>query len=231
MSDSNISQAESRSRLRRWGVAQYTRKTWLTLGAVALAITAVVVGVALIVTGLGQPNPVKDMRGNPVQLSGAPLTSDQMRRMNVKPTDERFIVASVGLNVPLDTLNEVDGLITPPGFTSAYRIRNFGESLDTASHGTVFVVMHSIRGGGTGPGNYLIDVTTGQSAVRVGTAVQVGTRTYLISGWKSEPKKQVPSDVALWANTPGRLVIITCLQLSSGGESVNNMIFTAQLKS
>lgn len=192
MSNSDFSQEQSPQQLCLRGAAEHQRELWLRFGAVVVAAAAVIVAVSLILIGLGQPTPVKDMRGNPVRLSGKPLTSDQMRRMSVKPADKRFIVASVGLNVPLLTLNEVDGLITPLGFTSAYQIRNFGDSLSEASHGTVFVVMHSIRGGGTGPANYLIDVTTGESALRVGATIQVGNLTYLVSGWKAESKNRYP---------------------------------------
>ena len=139
---------------------------------------------------------------------------------------ERFVVPAVGLNVPVTTMDEMGGEITPPGFTSAYIVANMGVTLEHATQGTVFVVMHSVRGGGTGPGNALINVPTGTATVKPGDTITVGSATYTVTGARTELKTAVPNDSQLWANTPGRLVIITCMHLPSNTESTHNLITT-----
>ncbi|MBK0297401.1 class F sortase, partial [Bacillus sp. S34] len=53
-----------------------------------------------------------------------------------------------------------------------------GATLADRDNGTVFVVMHSLRGGATGPGNYLIDVDAQRSDVVAGSVVHMGDATY-----------------------------------------------------
>jgi hypothetical protein len=108
-------------------------------------------------------------------------------------------------------------------------VRNFGANLAHARTGTVFVVMHSCRGGAICPGNYLIDVAAGTASVKTGADVSVNGLHYRVTGWKKVYKPDVHSDAAVWANAPGRLVLFTCLQITAQTESIDNMIITAQL--
>lgn len=173
----------------------------------------------------------RDMRGNSVALdSDEPLPAATATNMKAIPDmGVRFVVPSVGLNVPLGALTMVDGTITPPGFTSAYLVRNLGVVLSDAAEGTVFVAMHSMRGGAVGPGNYLIDVDAQKAWVRVGAAITVGTLHYRVTGSQAIAKTSITTDASLWRNSPGRLVILTCLQVPAQTESVDNMVITAQL--
>lgn len=203
------------------------RLIWL---ATSMTLAVIVCGglVAIGVYGLEQPH---DLSGKSVAISNDIPSAKTVARMHVvADIGERFIVPSVGLNVPLGALNEADGTITPPGFTSAYVVRNLGTSLQSADQGTVFVAMHSVRGGGVGPGNYLINVASGTSRVTRGDTILVGSTTYRVTGWSKESKQTVPSDVALWANTPGRLIVLTCLQVPAQTESTDNIIITAELQ-
>jgi len=198
------------------------------LGVLAVAVLSL--GVAGIVHDARPAGAagLTDLRGNQVRLepevgAALPAASD------ATATDDRFVVASVGLDVPLGELSVVDGDVTPPDFGSAFRIRDEGVPLVAAETGTVFVVMHSLRGGGVAPGNLLIDVDTGSAEVAVGATIQVGARTYTVQGWDTVDKSRLAATSDVWAAVPGRLVVITCLQRVDGGPSVENMVITATL--
>ncbi|GAB3120657.1 class F sortase [Glaciibacter psychrotolerans] len=145
----------------------------------------------------------------------------------VQASGDRFSVPAVGLDIPLDPVSASDGQITPPGFQSAYWITNMGVPLSQGAEGTVFVVMHSIRGGGIGPGNYLTNVQEGTSALADGSAIDVAGVPYHVTGWTVIPKGGLATDADIWANTPGKLVVITCLEHPDGSESTDNMVITA----
>ncbi|HKT55447.1 MAG TPA: class F sortase [Microbacterium sp.] len=201
----------------------------MTLVAAAVLLVAGAVGV--ISTPASPAGAPVDLNGRPVQFDPGDLPSAQMRsRMHIVPdTGSRFAVPSVGLDVPLGSLDVVDDEIIPPDFTSAYLVHDLGVPPADAAHGSVFVVMHSLRGGAVGPGNFLIDVASGTSRVRTGARIQVADRTYTVTGWKAIGKTDVPSDRTLWANTPGRLVVITCLQNPAQTASVDNLVVFASL--
>lgn len=170
-----------------------------------------------------------DLNGRPVREEGVTPSAETLEAMNAIPdTGERFAVPSVGMEVRLGTLSMADNTITPPGFTSAYLVRNLGVTPAAADTGTVYVVMHSVRGGGLGPGNYLLDVGTGAAAVKAGDAVEVAGRSYSVTGSEAIPKHELPL-APIWQNVPGRLVIITCLQQPSGVASADNLVITADL--
>jgi hypothetical protein len=209
-----------------------TKKRRIAVWAMGAAMAAVVAtGATVVAITLAAPTTatVVDMRGHKVEVDSAQVPTEAHVQA-AKATDEtgaRFKVSSVGLDVPFGALNAVDGSITPPGFTSAYWVRNLGVSVENAAKGTVFVVMHSVRGGGTGPGNYLIDVDHRKAKVATGATITVGDLTYSVTGTEAIPKDDLADDREVWANTPDRLVIITCLQVPSGSPSVDNMVITA----
>lgn len=59
-----------------------------------------------------------DLEGHPVHITTNAPTPEQITRMNVQPTGERFIIPAVGLNVPLSALNDVDNTNTPTHVSS-----------------------------------------------------------------------------------------------------------------
>lgn len=201
----------------------------LALGVAVVLIGAGAVGWAA--TGGGPAHTVRDLAGNEVAIepdvAPAPAT---VKRMDVgAPAGDRFSVPAVGLDVPLAAMNEVDHTITPPGFQDAYRIRNIGTSPANPGAGTVFVVMHSIRGGGVGPGNYVFDLARGTSRVPAGTSIAVAGTEYRVTESHLVTKSGLPAFAGIWANTPGRLVVITCLQRPDGRPSTDNLVITADL--
>lgn len=194
-----------------------------------LAAVAVVAGAWTVSTYVTQQSYPKDMRGTPVLLP-QPSKAVQERTDAVSSANGlKLRVPSTGLTVPVGALNEVDGVIDPPGFSSAYLVRNFGATLSTAHSGTVFVVMHSCRGGAVCPGNYLINVAAGTSALTPGADVYVGELHYRVTGSQKVYKPDVHATADIWANAPGRLVLLTCLQVPTQSESTDNMVITAQL--
>lgn len=198
------------------------RRRWVFLivgVATALALTGSILGYVSSHSG-----PV-DLEGNRVQAEDIPTAAASA---SADPdTGGQFVVKSVGLDVPLGALNAVDGTVEPPGFTSAYWIRNEGVTTKHPKKGTVFVVMHSLRNGGVGPGNYLIDVEDQRAKVGLGTKIQVDGITYRVTGSQTVKKTELSHSKTIWADTPNRLVVITCLQRPQGGPSVDNMVIQA----
>jgi len=145
----------------------------------------------------------------------------------------RFIIDSVNLDVPLGEVNEVNGVLNPPGFQSAYRVRNRGVTLDKASKGTVYVVAHALRPPGKAPGNFVTDLSTGKVIVKDGATIQVGDKTYKMTGSRVVSKNELSNEADLWANTPGMLVFVTCMEttIDSSGHAVNNAVITGKLVS
>lgn len=199
------------------------------VAAALLLIVAIVSGTDAVTTLLGQQRYPKDMAGNPV-LVEQPSAVDQ-KRVDAVPSMAGMTlrVPSTGLNVPLGELNEVDGVINPPGFASAYLVRNYGARLAGATKGTVFVAMHSCRGGAVCPGNYLINVDAGTASVKPGADVYLAGLHYRVTTWQKVYKPDVQTDGAIWVNAPGRLVLFTCLQVPAQTKSIDNMVITAQL--
>jgi len=204
--------------------------------AVACALAALIAAGVIKVPGpFGGPSaPVAtDLNGKPAQLEeGEGLSAAQREQQKATAAGlGRLQVPSVGLDVPLGQVNAVGGVLVPPGFTSAYQVRNLGVPLSRADSGTVYVVMHSLRNGGVGPGNYLFDVSSGASRVHVGDEVTAGDHRYRVDGTQKVLKSALSRDRDIWTAAPGRLTLITCLQRPTGGPSVDNFIVTAQLVS
>ncbi|MEV8213467.1 class F sortase [Leifsonia sp. NPDC077715] len=201
-----------------------------------LGIAAAVSAVCLIVGGIVVINEiphseatVADLNGNPVQVDEdqVPTVSQKQAMRAVSSTGERFAIPAVGLDVQLGEVSAVDGSVVPPGFTSVYRVRNRGVSLAQAGTGTVYLVTHSVRGGGLAPGNYVEDPATGTSTLTPGTAILVGDQRYEVTTTQTIPKDQMASNTPTWANVPNRLVLITCLQNKHGTPSTHNLVITA----
>lgn len=202
----------------------------MTLLVGLLATALVVAGVVLIARPDAGSGP-RGLSGNRVALDPGTVPDAASRRsMNaVGDTGRRFRVPAVDLDVPLGAVSAVDRAITPPGFTSAYLVRNMGVTPRQAGTGTVFVAMHSLRDGAVGPGNYLVDVPAARARVQPGTRVAVGSRTYAVTGSRTIRKSAIATDREVWRSVDGRLVIITCLQRPGGRRSVDNVVITARL--
>ncbi|WP_460627851.1 class F sortase [Intrasporangium mesophilum] len=152
-------------------------------------------------------------------------------RMNAVPdAGGRFRIPSVGLDVPLGELSMAGGTITPPTYTSAYVVRNLGAGPSRPTSGTVFVAMHSLRGGGTGPGNYLIDARREGTSLRTGSVIELDSVAYRVTRSVLVDRDRIGDDTTVWADVPGRLVVITCMQTPSGDRPpTQNLVVEARL--
>lgn len=141
---------------------------------------------------------------------------------------ERFRVPAVGLDVALGSVTMVDGVLTPPGFTAVYLVDGMGGTLESAADHTLFAATHSVVGG-RAPGNALVETETGTLLVSPGDVIVVDTLRYRLETSQVIPKSEVPADEQLWADEPGRLVLITCLQKPDGSPSESNLVVTGAL--
>lgn len=204
-------------------------------GLPVIAIAGAVLLVAAVAIGLTASHPAvkngtdtaKDMRGQTVSLDPGETPEPAASAKAIGSIGATLHVPSVGLDVPLGALNAVNGEITPPGFTSAYWVRNLGVPVSGGATGTVFVVVHSLRGGGVAPGNYLTNVQTQTSRVKDGAIVEVAGIDYTVTGSELITKTTISQNSSVWANTPNRLVLITCLEHANGSPSTDNLVITA----
>jgi len=206
--------------------SRWRRRNTVAASAVVVASGMIITSAALLAPHAQtvSDSPPTDLAGNTVQFDGPQPDPSA----SATPTGTgRFQSTSVGLDVPLGSLDVVDDELEPPGFTSAYWVRNLGVAPSDSADGTVFVVMHSLRNGGEAPGNALIDVENGRARIATGEAIVVDDVAYKVVDTETVDKTQISHDQSVWADTPGRLVVITCLQRPDGAPSTENMVIEA----
>ncbi len=200
----------------------------------------IVVAVLLLVASVGMwgytrlvppvENAKPDIQGNwvvPDEIEPPEVIAQMAEEPEIE--GKRFVVPSVGLDVPLGAVNAVNNTINPPGFKSVFRIRNMGASLDNPHEGTVYMATHSLRHGGMGPGNYLIDVEAGAGRVAIGADMFADKVKYRVVDVMKVEKTEI-SGAGIWDETvPNRIVVITCLQRPDNGSSVYNIVVVGEL--
>ncbi|MFT4286347.1 class F sortase [Nocardioides sp.] len=198
----------------------------LLIGVIGIGLIGAAIWVAT-----RTPEGLADLNGNLVQLDpGTVPDAETLKKMDVvEDNGLRFKAPSVGLDVPLGEMSMVDSIITPPGLTSVYWVRNIGVGLDAAADGTVYVATHSLRDGATGPGNYLIDIDARRAAITRGALITVGDLRYRVTGSREITKTELPRARQVWVNRPRRLVVVTCLQRPEGEPSLQNVVIFARL--
>ena len=167
------------------------------------------------------PSPTLDLAGNRVHVDQASRPDPRALASGVPAAD---------LNVPLGSVSVIDGAVTPPGFRSAYLLVNRGVVPAEADRGTVFVITHSVHGGGDAPGNRLI-TDAGTFRLRAGDAITAGGASYRVTGSRTVPKAGLAGDARTWATVPGRLIVITCMLGPNGGLTDRNLVVEARLVS
>ena len=212
------------------GSSPRKRRHFFAYAAPVGVIIVVLLSCLALTSSLPNASATHDMQGN-VVVEDHPLTPQQsaVQHATAPDNDNRLEIDSVGLNVPLGSI-AYSSVLEPPTFTAAYWIRNLGVAPgQDASSGTVFVIMHSLRGGGMAPGNYLYDTQTSHPRVALGAQIEVNGEEYTVDGFDHVTKNTLPNQASLWTSVPGRLVVITCLKLPDGGPSQENFIMTAHL--
>jgi len=182
----------------------------------------------------GARSPYTDMNGRKVVLDDTALLDPSfIQQADLKDdVGVRFKIPTANLNVPLGEVNEVDGLINPPGFTSVYRVRNLGGILEDAAQGTVYVATHALISPGKAPGNYVIDVETEGVTLANGSEIDIGSMKYTVASSEILAKTDMSAQGKLWANTPGMLVFIVGIQYDSksgSGHSPDYLVIIGQL--
>jgi hypothetical protein len=140
-----------------------------------------------------------------------------------------FEIPAAGLNVPLGAINPVKGVLNPPNFTSAFWIRKIGSSPENGDRGTVFIVTHSLRAPGQAPGNFY--QRDGEVTLNPGDYIKVRDRVYVFTESEIVLKTELGRRDDVWANVPGRLVVITCHQNQGSGATISNVILYGELVS
>lgn len=171
-------------------------------------------------------NSNRDTNRNTTSRKGNPTAEDMKQVSNI---GKRFKAPSVGLDVQLGAMSEVDGLVRPTNFTNAFTIRNrgIGENLKKAKNGTLYIAMHATDVGSIAPGNFLVDNTNRTNRLKEGDTVEVGKLKYKITEYKREGKNLIAQDKELWdGKVKNRIVILTCFP-----NSADNAVFIGELVS
>ncbi|MGN6721895.1 MAG: class F sortase, partial [Marmoricola sp.] len=160
-----------------------------------------------------------------------PLTPERAAKQHAVPAVAglRLTVPSVGVDVPLGAISVADGQLTPPGIFSAYWVRNLGVPPAQARQGAVYVVIHSVHGDPSAPGNGLIDIAGARSALAFGDEVDVAGRRYRVMSTAVISRAELPDRADVWSAPPGTLVVITCLQRSDSPIATSNVVVEARL--
>ncbi|WP_258370244.1 MULTISPECIES: class F sortase [unclassified Curtobacterium] len=167
----------------------------------------------------------RDLDGRPVRVD--PGASPLPAASAEASIGVRLRVPSVGLDVPVGAVSAVDGVVVPPGFRSAYWVRDRGRPVEDAERGTVVLVMHALGGGGRAPGNAIVR-QDGTVRVRAGDEVRVGDHRYRVEASRTVRKSGLAAD-ALWSDEPGRLLVVTCLPSPDGSAATRNVVVAARL--
>ncbi|HQR27399.1 MAG TPA: hypothetical protein PLP61_10210 [Nocardioides sp.] len=210
------------------------RRVGLAVLAVLAAVAAAVLTWAFL-AARDQPEGYtsRDLDGNTVVWDRAPDVAGS----RVRPTGLRFRAPVQGLSVPLESAVVTGGVINPPSLTSAFLMRDFGRP-GVPRSGQVVVALHSVHDG-RGPGNAFFDMTAPEGVdpvlVSVGDPLLVGPARYRVTRTLVEAKSAAAADPRLWdgwASRRGSLLVLTCLQRSSGSSGSSgtseNLVILAQ---
>lgn len=160
-----------------------------------------------------------------------PVTAQEMGQMQIRSSKSRLVVPSVGIDAKLLSMRTYTSggrqIIKPPTSDNPYLVRDWTDPA-RAAEGMVVVAMHSIRGYPKLPGSRLIDISTGTARVKVGAEVLVDVHRYRITATDIVAKADAAGQAEVWREAPGKLLMVTCLQRSSGS-STSNVLITAQL--
>jgi Sortase domain len=212
--------------------------------AVAAVVALGITGGAVLAVGLADGEPTAAIRStDPVAaVTAAPPAPGDSPQPELPPagvvlptpsSDVHVTVPAVGLDLPVLPITPRNGEINPPQLTAAYWLDPYGDPVGAAGQAdnTLYIAAHS-----TGTGKYgfdpLVDVDDGGSALAAGDVVQVSTPEgsvgYTVERTERYDKDELAAATEVWTATPGRLVLITCLELGNGRASTENLVVFAQ---
>lgn len=149
----------------------------------------------------------------------APEAADDVASESTEPAaDDRLVIPSVGLDVPLRVEKIGRSLtIDPPSLTDAWEETTGGSFFPGQDgDGTLLVAMHASNQV-EAPGNK-VSTADGQIAVRVGDQVQVRDETYVVTKTTTIGKSEWSGLREGWDSVEGRLLLVTCLPPQQVGE-------------
>ena len=181
-----------------------------------------------------------DLLGNPVNHSDMHNHRDKRGRHNHSNHDkgpsaqEMKQVSNTGKRVKIPSLHADFALgslevpknnkkLDPTNFTSVFWVKNRGVKYDKTSHGTSYLIAHSLdispdgrALSGLAPGNWLYDPMTRKSKLNPGDIIEVGGVKFKFEKSRRVGKDLVSQDKNLWnEKKPNRLVFITCMHSSN----------------
>ncbi|WP_448613633.1 sortase domain-containing protein [Modestobacter sp. URMC 112] len=209
------------------------RRTAALSGLAALGLTgAVVLGAGL------STDPAPGAGGQaPAELTAAPLPGappTSTPSAHTTPSSAVHVrVPAVDLDLPVLPLTTQRGVIDPPLLTAAYWIEPYGEPVGSAgqAENTLYLAAHS-AGRGSDGFDPLLGPGEGGSALGAGDQVEVstpgGTVSYTVERTARYDKDDLAGAAEVWEASPGRLVLITCLQREAGRTSTENLVVFAE---
>lgn len=175
-------------------------------------------GGALEVTPAALQQPNKDS-GADVDTTTSATAQDNGAQAST--TVGRFVVGSVGLDVPLEQQAYTSTLI-PAGFTSAYSATGSGWG---GAGQPRLITLHSCSSRTDCPGNALTQ--QGRATVEVGGEISVDGRVYGITAVEIRSKDDIADSPAWTSLTSASLVVVTCSP-DDNTHSVANLVLRAE---
>jgi Sortase domain len=218
-----------------------TRRATALTGLTALGLAgAAVLGIGL--AGFGDPDPAAPVAGAvvddvPAATPSGSVTPTESPRTATPPahttpsSDVHVEVPAVGLDLPVLPLAAPTGVIEPPLLTAAYWIQPYGHPVGQADQAdnTLYLAAHSAGKGSRGFDPLLS--RDKQSTLAAGDTVDVstpqGTVTYTVDRTAKYDKKHLAEATDVWADVPGRLVMITCVSPGGGKAATENLVVFA----
>ncbi|MDT0276510.1 class F sortase [Blastococcus goldschmidtiae] len=169
----------------------------------------------------------------PVGEPAQPTLPAEGEELPVPTSDVHVTVPAVGLDLPVLPLTPQQGVINPPTLTAAYWIEPYGAPVGDVAQAdnTLYLAAHSTSAGVYGF-DALMDPDGKGSTLAPGDLVEVSTPAgavgYEVKRTERYAKGELPAAAEVWEAVPGRLVLITCLQLGGGRASSENLVVFAE---
>lgn len=213
------------------------RKAAVGVALVVAAIFAVVVN-SLLPQSSSQPSAAAAEQGAPAPAppppasppaaaaSPAALVPPPVRIRQAEPT--RITIPAIGYDAAVRQMStDANGDVNPPTLQETYRITDRGVAPGTDAANTTYFACHSYKKGAP-PCNLVFQ--RAQPGQHVLVTTPEGTLDYLIQATRLFSKNgEFKNSAEVRAVVPGRLVLVTCLQLNGGQASKDNFVVFAQL--
>jgi hypothetical protein len=211
-------------------------KLWQWVGVVVVAVCSGALGLLAYSSLSAAPPAAETTQVSPIVTSPVPsligpsvsstptLTADPIDRVGVSEVTELKIpgVLSAPFGGAIAT-NDKNQLV-PPNSSEVFRWVKLGLP-GCPSRGTVFLVGHTVRAGG-GVFDHLQQVQPGQLVI---LETETGTVRYRVEKTNLYDRRTLPDVDKVFANVPGRLVLVGCFLNKDGSPQNRNFVVTARI--